>query len=399
MREPDRIPSPRGRARVTWCLLALALVAASSDGPFAAPPAPRGGTFGRLADGRVARTYVLEAEGGWRATLTDYGAALVSFVVPPRADARAEPVDVILGFDALEAALVRRTSFGAVCGRCADRIAAAVFDLDGTTHRLTANDGPNHARGGPTGFDTQLWRAAPRTTRRGAGVAFELVSPSGDAGYPGTLTARVDYTLTPAGELVVEMSATSDAPTIVNLGQRCFWNLAGHASGSIAGHELAVEADRYLPVGPDAIPTGAFAPVEGTPFDFRPERRPWRRCGAAIETLPPDAPPGTPRGVDHTYVVRGWKPDGRLRTVARLRDPASGRMLEVRSDQPGVHVAMGGDLDGTLVGKGGRAYGPNAGICLGPGKYPDAVHHVDWPGVRLDPGQVDTHVTVYRFTR
>jgi aldose 1-epimerase len=399
MSEPDRMPSPCGRARVAWRWVAAMLVVASSDVASAAPPAPRGEPFGRLVDGREARTYVLEAKGGWRATLTDHGAALVSFVVPPRSNADGDPVDVVLGFDTLEAALVRRTSFGAVCGRCADRIASATFELDGVTHRLTANEGPNHARGGRQGFDTRLWRAAPRTTDRGAGVAFELVSADGDEGYPGTLTACVNYTLTPTGELMVEMSATSDASTIVNLFHRCFWNLAGHASGSIADHELAVEADRYLPVGPDAIPTGAFAPVAGTPFDFRPERRPWRRSSTAIETLPPDAPPGTPRGVDHTYIVRGWKPDGTLRTVARLRDPRSGRSLEVRSDQPGVHVSMGGDIDGTLTGKGGRGYGPNAGICLGPWKYPDAVHHVDWPGVRLDPGQVATHVTVYRFTR
>jgi aldose 1-epimerase len=399
MSEPHRVLSSRDRGRVVGGMVAVAILLACSEAPRAAAAPPRGEPYGRLADGREARTYVLEADGGWRATLTDHGAALVSFVVPQRSTADGEPVDVVLGFDTLEAALAKRTSLGAVCGRCADRIATATFDLDGAMHRLTANDGMNHARGGRQGFDTRLWRASPRSTARGAGVSFELVSPGGDEGYPGTLTARVSYTLTPTGSLMVEMSATSDAPTIVNLAHRCFWNLAGHASGSIAGHELAVEADRYLPVGPDGIPTGAFAPVAGTPFDFRPERRPWRPCGAAIETLPPDAPPGTPRGVDHTYLVRGWKPDGRLRTVARLRDPASGRSLEVRSDQPAVYVGMGGEFDGRLVGKDGAAYEPNAGICLGPWKYPDAVHHVDWPSVRLDPGQVATHVTVYHFTR
>ena len=178
-----------------------------------------------------------------------------------------------------------------------------------------------------------------------------------------------------------------------------YWNLAGHAAGSVAGHDLAVTADRYLPVDVTSIPTGAFAPVEGTPFDFRPERQPWGRCGAAIETLPPDAPPGTPRGVDHNYLVRGWEPDGRLRTAATLRDPASGRTLEVLSDQPGVQVYMGNFLDGTLTGKAGTVYRANGGICLETQKYPDAVHHPDWPSPRLEPGQTYRHTMVHRFTR
>jgi len=389
MRRPRRAMA----AIVAWACGLLATAVAQD------PAMPTVTSFGGLPDGREARLFTLEVPGGWRATLTDYGATLTSFLVPPKPGTDGEPTDVVLGFDTLDGYLKGRAYFGAICGRCSNRIAGGRFALDGTTYPLATNDGPNHLHGGVAGFDKRLWKGTPRATARGPAVEFELVSSDGDEGYPGRLVARAVYTLTPAGELLVEMTATTDAPTIVNLVHHSYWNLAGHASGPIAGHELAVAADRYLPVDATSIPTGAFAAVAGTPFDFRPERQPWGRCGAAIEALPPDAAPGTPRGVDHTYLVRGWQPDGRLRTAATLRDPASGRTLEVLSDQPGVQVYMGNFLDGTAVGKGGAAYGPNAGLCLETQKYPDAVHHPDWPGTRLDPGQTYRHTMVHRFGR
>ena len=355
--------------------------------------------FGTLPDGRPAHLYTLEVPGGWKTTITDYGAIVTSFLVPPKDGTAGDPVDVVLGFDTLDGYLKGHPYFGAICGRYSNRIAAGRFELDGAAHTLATNNGANHLHGGVKGFDKQLWKGTPAVTDRGPAVAFELVSPDGDEGYPGRLVAKAVYTLTPAGELIVEMTATTDAATVVNLVNHAYWNLAGHGSGSIAGHELAVEADRYLPVDAGAIPTGAFAPVEGTPFDFRPELRRWARCGAAIETIPPDAGPDTPRGVDHCYVVREWKPDGRLRTAARFRDPQSGRTLEVLSDQPGVQVYMGGFLDGTLTGKGAAVYVRNGGLCLETQKYPDSVHHPDWPSPRLDPGETYRHTMVHRFTR
>ena len=369
----------------------------TQDAPVTAMPAVQ--MFGTLPDGRAVRLYTLAVPGGWQATLTDYGAILTRFLVPPKAGAAGEPVDVVLGFDTLDGYLAKHPYFGAICGRCANRIAGGRFELAGKSYTLATNNGPNHLHGGGAGFDKKLWQATPRASDRGPAVEFELVSPAGDEGYPGRLVAKAVYTLTPAGELIVEMTATTDAPTIVNLAHHSYWNLAGHASGSVAGHELAVAAHRYLPVDATSIPTGAFAPVAGTPFDFRPERKPWGRCGAAIETLPPDAPPGAARGVDHNYLVRGWEPDGRLRTAATLRDPASGRTLEVLSDQPGVQVYMGNFLDGTLTGKAGTVYKANGGLCLETQKYPDAIHHPDWPSVRLDPGQTYRHTMVHRFTR
>ncbi len=379
-------------------VFALGAGVAARSQEIAVPAVPAVQTFGKLPDGRAARLYTLAAPGGWQATLTDYGAILTTFLVPPKPGTPGKPTDVVLGFDSLAGYLKNSPYFGAICGRCANRIAGGRFELDGKAYTLATNRGPNHLHGGVAGFDQKLWKATPRATDKGPAVEFELVSPAGEEGYPGQLVARVVYTLTPTGELHVEMTATTDAPTIVNLAHHSYWNLAGHASGSIADHELAVSADRYLAVDATGTPTGAIAPVAGTPFDFRPERQPLGRCGPAIETVPPAAPAGTHRGIDHTYLIRGWQPDGRLRTVAMLRDPASGRRLELLSDQPGVQVYMGNFLDGTLVGKGGTAYKANAALCLETQKYPDSIHHADWPSVRLDPGQTYRHTMVHRFS-
>lgn len=359
---------------------------------------PTAKPFGTLPDGRSAHLYTLEVPGGWKATITDYGAIVTSFLVPPKDGTVGDPVDVVLGFDTLAGYLAGHPYFGAICGRYSNRIAAGRFELDGKAYTLATNNGANHLHGGVKGFDKQLWKGTPKATDRGPAVEFEIASPDGDEGYPGRLVAKAVYTLTPAGELIVEMTATTDAPTIVNLVNHSYWNLAGHGSGSIADQELAVEADRYLPVDAGSIPTGEFAAVEGTPFDFRAERSPRGRCGPAIEAIPPNAGPNTPTGVDHCYAVRGWQPDGTLRKAATFRDPASGRTLEVFSDQPGVQVYMGGFLDGTLKGKGGAIYVRNGGLCLETQRYPDSVHHADWPSPRLDPGDTYRHTMVHRFT-
>jgi len=359
--------------------------------------APTVKPFGKLPDGREAHLYTLTVPGGWQATLTDFGAILTSLHVP---GGDGKPVDVALGFDSLDGYVAKHPYFGAICGRVGNRIAGGTFTLEGKTHQLAKNNDANHLHGGLVGFDKKLWKATPRGTDRGPAVEFELVSPAGDEGYPGQLTAKAVYTLTPDGELWVEMTATCDSPTIVNLVHHSYWNLAGQGSGSVAGHELAVAADRYLPVDAGSIPTGEFAAVEGTPFDFRPERRPWGRVGDAIAALPPAAGPDTPRGVDHNYIIRGWKPDGALRTAAVLRDPQSGRSLEVLTDQPGVQVYMGNFLDGSLTGKGGAVYRMNGGLCLETQVFPDSINRVGqagWPAARLDPGQTYRHTMLHRF--
>jgi len=371
---------------------------ASATMPHAAFTLPTVSPFGRLADGREAQLYTLAVPGGWQATVTDYGAILTSLHVPGK---DGNPVDVVLGFDTLAGYAAKHPYFGATCGRVANRIAAGKFELDGKSYQLAINNEPNHLHGGLVGFDKKLWKATPRLSEKGPTVDFEMVSPAGDEGYPGRLAVKSSYTLTPDGELWVEMSATCDAPTIVNLAHHSYWNLAGHAAGSIEGHELEVVADRYLPVDAGSIPTGEFAPVAGTPFDFRSQRQRPTLLGEAIKLLPPSADGKNPWGFDHNFIIRDWKPDGSLRRVAVLREPQSGRSLEILADQPGIQVYTGNYLDGSVVGKGGAVYAKQGAICLETQGYPDAIHHAgqaDWPSVRLDPGQTYRHTMVHRFT-
>jgi len=401
---PGSLKHCRGISVVAGALLAVAgleaIVVTRSEAASPMTPAlhlPTVRPFGALPDGRPVSLYTLEVPGGWRAEITDYGAILTSLRVPAGGGADQPAVDVVLGCESLAGYLAGHPYFGATCGRVSNRIAGGTFELDGKRYTLARNNGDNHLHGGLIGFDKKLWKATPRLSDRGPAVDFEMVSPDGDEGYPGAVTARVTYTLTPDGELWVEMSATSDAPTIINMVHHSYWNLAGHAAGTIRGHELAVTADSYVPVDAGGIPTGGLAPVAGTPFDLRPERQPRPRLAAAIAGLPPSADGKNPGGIDHNFVVRGWKADGSLRSVALLRDPASGRTLEVLSDQPGIQVYTGNYLDGTVKGKEGVAYGKQAAVCLETQKYPDAVHHPDWPSMRLDPGQTYRHTMVHRF--
>lgn len=364
----------------------------------AAMHAPVSTPFGTLPDGRSVALWTLEVPGGWKATVSEYGAILTAFHVPAKEPGGAA-TDVVLGFDSLEPYVKGHPYFGATCGRVSNRIAKGTFDLDGKTHSLATNNGANHLHGGVVGFDKHLWKAVPRLTDAGPSLELTTVSPDGEEGYPGTLAAKVVYTLGPTGELMVDMSATTDAPTIVNMVHHSYWNMAGQSSGPVGPQELVVHADRYLPVDAGGIPTGEQAAVEGTPFDFRPERAAPGTLAAATGALPASDDGTNPGGVDHNYLVRGWKPDGVLRPVARLRDPASGRVLEIVADQPGVQVYTGNYLDGTLTGKGGAVYAKHGGICLETQKYPDSIHHADWPTTRLDPGQTYRHRMIHRFTK
>lgn len=377
----------------TAALLSLPCLGAESvTSQFTIPTAR---SFGRLADGREAMLYTLTVPGGWQATITDYGGIVTSLLVP---QADGEPVDVVLGFDSLDGYLAGHPYFGAICGRVGNRIAGGAFTLDGKTYEVAKNNGPNHLHGGLVGFDKQLWKATPRLSTKGPALELELVSSDGDEGYPGELTTRVTYTLTPDGELWVEMEATTNAPTVINLVHHSYWNLAGQASGSIGRHTLSAHASRYLPLDGGGIPTGPLADVTGTPFDFR--SRP-AALGEAIAALTPSPEGAEKGGVDHCLVIDNWQPDGALRPAVTLADPASGRSLEILTDQPGIQVYTGNYLDGSLTGKAGAVYRQHAAVCLETQFFPDAFNHqawhADWPSSRLDPGETYRHVMVHRF--
>ncbi len=342
--------------------------------------------FGKLPDGTEARLFTLDNGRGMRATITNYGGIVTSLVVPGRGGQEA---DVVLGYDSLEAYLRATPYFGALVGRYANRIGHARFTLDGATYTLAANDNGNSLHGGLKGFDKKLWDAEPLRDSAGASLRLHLVSPDGDEGYPGKLDVVVTYTVTDSNELRITYLATTDKPTVLNLSHHGYFNLAGHASGDILGHDLTLAADRFTPVDSLLIPTGELRAVAGTPMDFRTATA----IGARIAQDDQQLRFG--KGYDHNWVVNGEP--GTLRPAASVHDPRSGRTMEVRTTEPGIQFYSGNFLDGSNVGKGGTPYRHRAGFCLETQHFPDSPNHPAFPTTVLRPGQEYRSTTVYRF--
>jgi len=320
------------------------------------------------------------ARGRYRAELLTLGAALRVLEVPDR-DGNA--ANVVLGFADIEEYRGHPRFYGAVAGRYANRIGGARFTLDGTEHRVAANDGANSLHSGPFGFDQQIWKVIARTPDS---VTFRHVSPAGHNGFPGTLAAEARYTMEEDG-LAVALTATTDAPTVVNLTHHAYFNLAGEASGAtILDHLLRISSSRTTPVGAGLIPTGAFAEVTGTPFDFRVPRRVGERIDAE------DAQLKLGHGYDHNFVI-----DGAPRCVATLFDPDSGRVLDLHSGEPGLQLYSGNHLAGGAPGTGGAVYVARQGLCLEPQKFPDSPNRPEFPSARLDPGDIYRHDIAFRF--
>jgi aldose 1-epimerase len=338
--------------------------------------------FGQLPDGTRVELFTLRG-GRTEITVTSYGGIIVAIRTPDREGRLA---DIALGYDDLAGYLADTSYFGALIGRYGNRIGGAAFTLDGRRYALAANDGPNHLHGGLKGFNRVVWMASPVEGGSAAGLVLEHTSPNGGEGYPGTVTVRVTYTLTERDELRVDYEATTDAATPINLTQHTYFNLAGEASGPILDHELSIDADRIVAVGPGLIPTGVLLPVGGTPFDFRTPSRIGARIGADDEQV------RLGRGYDHTFVLNGRG----LRTVARVVDPRSGRTLDVSTTEPGVQLYTGNFLDGK-PGKGGRPYAHRTGFCLETQHYPDSPNRPEFPPTILRPGQTYRSTTVYGF--
>lgn len=338
--------------------------------------------FGRVDDTPV-QLYTLTNRNGLVARITNYGAIVTELRVPDRTGTLA---DIVAGFENLDGYLTGSPYFGAIVGRVANRIGDAEFTLEGTRYTLAANDEPNHLHGGRKGWDKVVWSARPLDTADGPALELTYVSKDGEEGYPGTVTALVVYTLTDDDVLEVEMQATTDATTLVNMAHHSYWNLGGHDSGTILDHELTLYADLYTPGSP-MVPHGEVRPVKGTPFDFtsaKPIGRDLKQAG------------GTPIGYDHNFVVNG-EPN-RLRPVARAKDPRTGRVMTVSSDQPGVQFYTGNFLDGSLTGK-GAIYVQYAAFCLESQKFPNAINVPAWrEQVVLRPGQTYRHLMVHRFS-
>jgi aldose 1-epimerase len=345
-------------------------------------------TFGLLPDGRAVERVTLHGERGFAAAIITHAAALQALLVP---DAAGHCEDVVLGHDALGGYLARRQFFGATVGRYANRIANAHFRLDGEVVQLAANNGPHALHGGVDGFDRKLWEIVAIEDAAQPGVTLGYVSPDGEEGYPGRLEVRVTYRLTGPTELSLTFAARTDRPTIVNLTNHSFFNLDGVTTQSdILGHRLTLFADRFLAIDADAIPLpGPPCTVAGTPFDFRDATR----IGARIRQN--DAQLRHGKGYDHNFCLANERA---LRLAARLEAERSGRVLELLTDQPGLQLYSGNNLDGGSPGKAERLYRQSDAICLEPQIWPDAPNRPDFPSSRLAPGEAYRHHTVYRFS-
>jgi aldose 1-epimerase len=339
--------------------------------------------FGTTPAGDAITLFTLRGPRGHEAALCTHGGILVRYLAPDRTG---RPGDIVLGYDHLADYLRYNPFFGCLVGRYANRIAGARFTLDGRTHPLAANDGPNCLHGGRRGFDQAAWRPEVLVGPAGPVLRFSHLSPDGDEGFPGTLRVTADHELADDGTLRFTLTATTDAPTVVNLTQHTYFNLGN--TPDILGHELQLDAEHFLPVDANLIPTGERRAVAGTPFDFR------RPAAIGARIAADDAQLRLGRGYDHTYIP--GQPADTLARHGRVRDPASGRTLEVWSTAPGVQFYSGNFLDGRQAGKGGRAHGLRAGLCLEPQAFPDSPNQPAFPSCVLRPGATYRHVIEYR---
>lgn len=342
--------------------------------------------FGTTKAGVEVSAYVLRSPTGLRAKLTNYGATLTELWLPDR---DGDLTDVVLGFDSVVGYESEANQyFGCTVGRVCNRIARGKFTLDGKQHALAVNNGPNHLHGGVRGFDKAVWEMEGMGTLPDrAWLKLVHSSPNGDEGYPGRIDAAVTYALLRDGGLQIEYEATCNAPTPINLTNHTYWNLHGAGSATVLDHELMLPATHYTPTDDTLIPTGEIAPVGGTPLDFT---RPWR-IGARIAELDDTGA----IGYDHNFVLR--EAPGPLVLAARLRDPGSGRILEIHTTEPGIQFYSGNFLTGAK-GKGGKVYAHRSALCLETQHFPDSVNHPGFPSTILRPGHVYRSTTVHRFS-
>jgi aldose 1-epimerase len=318
-------------------------------------------------------TYTLTNSHGFEVSVTNYGGAVTSLKAPDRDGNFGE---IVLGFETLDEYVRCPRYFGALIGRHANRIARGRFTIDGIEYQLPCNNGANHLHGGFKGFDKRVWDV--RESDKALHLSY--FSKDGEEGYPGNVTAFVDYTLLD-NELRIDYRATTDRDTIVNLTNHSYFNLRG--AGTILDHELTLNADHYTPVSEALIPTGEIKAVAGTPMDFRSGKA----IGSELQNVP--------GGYDHNFVLNNA--DGSLRPGARLYEPVTGRVLEIFTTEPGMQFYSGNFLDGSLIGRNGVAYELYTGLCLEPQHFPDAPNHSNFPSTILHPGEEYTHTSLYRF--
>jgi len=339
--------------------------------------------FGRMPNGDIVEIYSL-TNGGITVKVITLGGIITEIHAPDR---NGTHDDVVLGFYKLDGYLKGHPYFGCITGRYCNRIAQGKFVLEGKEYQLAKNNGPHHLHGGNVGFDKVIWN--PKEIRRDDSVGIELTrrSPDGEEGYPGNLDVTVRYLVTGTSELVIEYEATTDKATPLNLTNHTYFNLGGIRGGSILHHELMLNASSITPTDETLIPTGKIQPVKGTPFDFTE----FKAIGKEIDKVG-----GNPSGYDVNYVINRQEGPG-IPLAAKVRDPKTGRTLEVYTTEPGIQLYTGNFLDGTIVGKGNVSYQKHFGFCLETQHFPDSPNHPDFPSTILRPGHKFQSTTIYKF--
>ena len=338
-------------------------------------------SFGTTPDGEEITLYSCTNVNGLLVSLINYGAIVVRVETPDRDGNLA---NINLGFPTLEGYLGSHPHFGSTIGRFCNRIAKGKFSLDGREYTLATNNGENHLHGGVVGFNKHVWKAEEIKTDSAVGIRFTRRSVADEERYPGNLDVAVAYTLTNDNALRIEFTATSDKATPVNLTNHNYWNLAGADAGKVLDHEVTIASDHYLAVDEGLIPTGKLLPVADTPLDFVAAHK----LGERIKKINAD-----PQGYDHCYVLRGQ--DGKLALAASVKDPASGRVMEIHTTQPGIQLYTGNFLDGT---EGNGGFNQHEAFCLETQHYPDSPNQLEFPSSILKPGETFHQVTVHKFS-
>jgi aldose 1-epimerase len=341
--------------------------------------------WGALPSGEEIDLYTLLNNHGIEISITNFGGRIVTLKTPDRAG---HFDDIVMGFDSLDPYLVKNPYFGALVGRYANRIADAKFVLNGETFTLEKNNGPNALHGGTQGFDKVKWSAVPGTNA--ASLTLQYLSRDGEDGYPGNLRATAVYTLHDDDSFSIEYRASTDKTTILNLTNHSYFNLAGHAHGTVIDHDVMIDADTFTPVNEHLIPTGELQAVAGTPFDFLTSHRVGDHIDAQEEQIT------LGKGYDHNYVINGVGLG--LRLAARAIHPGTGRVMEVHTTQPGVQFYTGNHLPDKLIGKGGAIYGFRAGFCFETQHFPDSPNQPAFPSTVLEPGSEFQQSTVFKFS-
>lgn len=337
---------------------------------------------------KASDVFTLKNKNNVEVTFMAHGGRIASIKVP---DAKGEVADVVIGYDTPEQALAGDLYFGALCGRYANRVVNGQFEIDGVAYQLECNNDKNHLHGGSDGFNNRVWEVEPVSIDRFAQACqLSLVSEDGDQQYPGQLDVKVIYGLTDDNEFVIDYAAETTKPTIINLTSHAYFNLQGASSGTIEGHELQINADRYTPIsGEIGTVTGEIVPVEGTPMDFKAAKK----IGLAVSSDHEQVK--LVDGIDHNFVIDNY--DGTLKLAATLVDPVSGRKMEVYTNQPGVQIYTGSHFDGSETGKQNTSIQKWAGVALETQIFPDSPNKDNFPNAVLRPGETYKHTCVYKF--